>query len=225
MRVLIVEDSADLAALVKAGLETVGFSADTLALGEDAADAISSVTYDAVVLDIGLPDINGLDLLEQLRQRGDTVPILLLTARDGIGDRVKGLNAGADDYLLKPFAMEELVARLRALLRRPAGTLSVKLQCGNLTFDTVSRQTVVGGKQLPLSKRESEVLEHLMQRAGKVIRKTTLEENLYGFDDSGSRNSVEALLSRLRRKMQSGKATPIVHTVRGVGYMLTEPQK
>lgn len=225
MRVLIVEDCPELALLIKAGLETVGFSADTLALAEDAAEAVSSVTYDAIVLDIGLPDISGLDLLSQLRQRGDTLPILILSARDDIGDRVKGLNAGADDYLLKPFAMKELVARLRALLRRPVGALSVKLICGNLTFDSVSRQTVVGGKQLPLSKRESEVLEYLMQRVGKVVRKSTLEENLYGFEDSGARNAVEALLSRLRRKLQSGKATPIIHTVRGVGYMLTEPQE
>ncbi|GAB6052830.1 response regulator transcription factor [Magnetospira thiophila] len=224
MRILLVEDNLQLAALTRAGIEAAGFSVDTLTTVTDATEAIASIPYDALVLDLGLPDGNGLDLLHQVRATGKTLPVLILTARDGIGDRVNGLDSGADDYLLKPFAMEELVARLRALLRRPGNPLSVELRCGNLTFDTVSRQAICDGNALPLSKREGEVLEHLMRRAGRVIPKTAIEESLYGFEDEGSSNSVEALLSRLRRKMLAGGITPTILTIRGVGYMLTEPE-
>lgn len=220
MRVLIVEDNPELGQLLRAGIEVAGFSADVLDQGGDALEALSHMTYDAVILDLGLPDINGLDLLRTLRGAGDTTPILILTARDGIGDRVKGLDAGADDYVLKPFDMDELRARLRALLRRPSGALSVQLACGNLTFDTVQRQIAVDGRQVPLSKRESELLEYMMQRAGTVIRKQAIEENLYGLEDIGSRNSVEALLSRLRRKLIDAGSTAEFHTIRGVGYMI-----
>lgn len=223
MRVLLVEDNTQLATLTRTGVEAAGFSVDALRNGADAIEALSTIPYDAMVLDIGLPDINGLDLLRKVRADGRTLPVLILTARDGIGDRVKGLNTGADDYLLKPFAMEELVARLHAILRRPNNPLSVELSYGNLTFDTVSRQTLADGVPVLLSKRESEVLEYLMRRAGRVVRKATIEESLYGFDDEGSSNSVEALLSRLRRKLQAGGAGPVIHTIRGVGYMLMNP--
>lgn len=223
MRVLLVEDNNELGALTRAGIEAAGFSVDVLRTGADAAEALTAMTYDALVLDLGLPDMNGLDLLRELRADGRTLPVLILTARDGIGDRVKGLNTGADDYLLKPFAMEELVARLHAILRRPNSTLAVELTFGNLVFDTVTRETLAGGEPVPLSKRESEVLEFLLRRAGRVVRKTTIEESLYGFEDEGSRNSVEALLSRLRRKLQASGSGPLIHTVRGVGYMLMNP--
>jgi DNA-binding response OmpR family regulator len=179
--------------------------------------------YEAVILDLGLPDMDGLAFLRQARKRGAILPVLILTARDGVGDRVTGLDSGADDYLLKPFAMEELVARLRALLRRPGRALSLELRCGNLLFDTISRQAAVAHKALTLSKRESEVLEVLMRRAGHVVRKTVIEESLYGFEDEGSSNSVEAVISRLRRKLRAGGADAAIATIRGVGYMLTEP--
>ena len=223
MRVLLVEDNVQLGALTTAGVEAAGFSVDHLRTGADAAEALTAMPYDAMVLDLGLPDMNGLDLLRRLRSDGQNLPVLILTARDGIGDRVKGLNTGADDYLLKPFAMEELVARLHAILRRPNAQLSVELSFGNLQFDTVSRQTLADGEPVFLSKRESEVLEFLMRRAGKVVRKSTIEESLYGFDDEGSRNSVEALMSRLRRKLQAAGSKPLIHTIRGVGYMLMLP--
>jgi len=225
MRVLVVEDNVQLAALIKAGIEAAGFSADTLGTGGDALEALSGIPYDAVVLDRGLPDVDGLKLLRDLRDEGQSVPVLILTARDGIGDRVEGLDAGADDYLLKPFAMEELLARLRAILRRPVGSLAVELQCGNLAFDTVSREARADDVPLLLSRRESEVLEHMMRRAGRVVRKTAIEESLYGYADEGSSNAVEALLSRLRRKLQAGGALPTIHTIRGVGYMMSEPSE
>jgi len=223
MRVLLIEDNRQLAAAILQGIEAAGFSADALTTGAEGLAALEAMPYDAAVLDLGLPDMDGLAVLRQARKAGTTLPMLILTARDGVGDRVAGLDGGADDYLLKPFAMEELVARLRALLRRPGQPLSQELRCGNLLFDSLSRQAAVAGGAVTLSKREGEVLEQLMRRAGHVVRKTVLEESLYGFDDQGSRNSVEALLSRLRRKLIAGGADARIVTIRGVGYMLTEP--
>lgn len=221
MRVLLVEDNRELAAATQQGIEAAGFSADAVATAADGLSALEAIPYEAVILDLGLPDMDGLAFLRQARKRGAILPVLILTARDGIGDRVTGLDSGADDYLLKPFAMEELVARLRALLRRPGRALSLALHCGNLLFDTVSRQAAIADATVTLSKREAEVLEELMRRAEHVVRKTALEESLYGFDDEGSSNSVEALMSRLRRKLLAAGADATIVTIRGVGYMLT----
>ncbi|TAN60028.1 MAG: response regulator transcription factor, partial [Magnetospirillum sp.] len=156
------------------------------------------------------------------RLRGATCPMMVLTARDGINDRVRGLNAGADDYLLKPFAMEELIARLRAILRRPGAALSVLLSSGDLTFDTIGRELRVRGELVSMPRREMEMLEHLLRRAGKVIPKRVLEESLYGFDDEVSSNTVEVLVSRLRKRLQLTAAGVTVHTLRGIGYMLAD---
>jgi DNA-binding response OmpR family regulator len=160
--------------------------------------------------------------LEERRARDDHTPILILTARDGLPDRVKGLNAGADDYLLKPFAMDELVARLKALLRRPGAALGRVLEAGNLQLDTVNRAVEIGGQPLVLGRRELALLELLLRRAGRVVAKSAIEDGLYGFDEAASANSVEAHVSRLRKKLEAAGASFSIHTVRGVGYLLAE---
>jgi two-component system response regulator QseB len=220
MRLLLVEDNERLAGFVAVGLAQAGFAVDSFGTLGEAEAALSTTRYEAIVLDLGLPDGDGIDLLKRLRQGGDATPLLLLTARDGIGDRVAGLNAGADDYLVKPFASEELVARLRALLRRPTGVLGTVLTFEDVAFDTVARETRVRGEVLLLSRRETDLLEHLVRRAGRVVSKTFLEEALYGFADEASSNSVEATMSRLRKRLQASGAGVAVHTVRGLGYLL-----
>ena len=222
MRVLLVEDNARLAGIVDGALRAAGFAVDAVATADDAEAAAGALQYDVLVLDLGLPDRDGLEVLTRLRAAGHGVPILVLTARDGLDDRVKGLNLGADDYVLKPFDMPELIARIHALLRRPGGALGALLTAGNLSFDTVGREAAIDGHLLPLSRRELSVLEHFMRRAGRVVPKTLLEESLYGYDDTGSANSVEVAVHRLRKKLAEGGADVAVHTLRGIGYLLTE---
>lgn len=222
MRILLVEDNERLAELVAQGLKMAGFAVDAFATLADADAALGSIQYSAGILDLGLPDGDGLDLLKALRDRGQGLPVLVLTARDGVEDRVRGLNAGADDYLLKPFAMEELIARLRALLRRPGQALGVRLACGKLRLDTTTREVWVGDTPFALSRREIDMLEQLLRRAGRVVPKRALEEGLYGFDDDVSPNTVEVLMSRLRKRLTHAEAGLTIHTLRGVGYMLAE---
>jgi DNA-binding response OmpR family regulator len=161
-------------------------------------------------------------LLRARRTRGDEVPILLLTARDEVEHRVEGLDAGADDYLLKPFAMAELVARIRVLLRRPSSSLGVTLAEGNLSFDTVNRQATVDGDQVMLSRREVDLLELLMRRSGRVVSKAAIEDGIYPFGEEIASNAVEVLVHRLRKRMQQAGATVQLHTLRGIGYLLSE---
>jgi len=168
---LLVEDHERFAVFVKEGLEKGGFTVDAVNCAGDGDAAMGTVDYDAVVLDLGLPDQDGLDILKKWREDGDVTPVLILTARDAVEDRVKGLNAGADDYMLKPFAMEELVARVRALLRRPGGVLGTVLQEGNIEFDTTAREVRINEKTVSISRREMEVLEQLLRRKGRVCRK------------------------------------------------------
>jgi DNA-binding response OmpR family regulator len=222
MRLLLVEDEERLAAAVAAGLVRAGFVVDSVTTAEDARAALAAVAYDALVLDLGLPDGDGMDVLRALRQGRSTTPVLILTARDALEDRVAGLDGGADDYLLKPFEMPELVARLKALLRRPSDALGVKLEVGDLTFDVASRSVEVGGRPIALSRRELLLLEHLMRRAGRVAAKEVLEERLYGFGEEVASNSVEVLVHRLRRKLADAGAVAAVHTVRGLGYLLAD---
>jgi len=160
-------------------------------------------------------------LLAELRPEPGRIPILVLTARDAVDDRVRGLDTGADDYVVKPFAMAELVARIKALLRRPGGALGVTLQAGNVVLDTVGRDVRVGATPLPLPRRECAVLEHLLRRQGRVVPKSVLEEKLYGIDDELESNAVPVHVHHLRRKLQDAGATTEIHTVRGVGYLLT----
>ena len=222
MRLLVVDDHSRFAALVKSGLESAGFAVDWVGTVNECESAMAAVTYDAVILDLGLPDDDGINLLRRVRKRGNAVPILVLTARDGIEERVEGLNTGADDYILKPVAMEELVARVRALLRRPGGVLGLTLAAGNVSFDTTAREVRVNNAPIVVSRREMEVLEQLMRRKGRVVPKDVLEEKMYGFGEEVTSNSVEVHVSRLRKRLSKAGATLQVHTLRGVGYLISD---
>ena len=222
MRILLIEDHERFAGFVKEGMEKEGFAVDIVLNGASAEAAFAVVNYDAVILDLGLPDQDGISLLRQWRESGDETPVLILTARDTVDDRVRGLNNGGDDYLLKPFAMEELVARIRALLRRPGGVLRLVITAGNVSFDTTAREVRVDDKTIAISRREMGVLEHLMQRNGRVVPKDVLEDKIYGFDEEVSSNSVEVHVSRLRKRLSKAGADVHVHTLRGVGYLLSE---
>jgi len=187
MRVLLVEDNRRLAGFVVSGLQDAGFVVDAVGSADEGDAALRTVDYDVLVLDLSLPDYDGLVLLRNLRVSGASTPVLILTARDHVDDRVKGLNLGADDYLLKPFALEELIARLRALLRRPSETLSSVTEIGNMRFDVVTRELKVDGAAAALSRRESDVLEVLARRVGRVVPKRTLDEKIHGFGSRPSR--------------------------------------
>jgi DNA-binding response OmpR family regulator len=184
--------------------------------------AIRSISYDAVILDLGLPDRDGLDFLKDIRATANWTPVIVLTARDGIDDRVEGLDRGADDYMLKPFAMKELAARLRALLRRPGGPLGTTIEIGNITLDTAARQLKVGGRTVAIPPRELDALELLMRRADQVVPKRLFEDSVYGLSDEVSPNTIEALVSRLRRRLETIGAHVSIHTLRGIGYLLQE---
>jgi DNA-binding response OmpR family regulator len=222
VRLLLIEDNERFAALLKQGLAGAGFTVDVMASAQDAAAALETGRWDIIVLDRGLPDMDGLDVLTEMRRRGDTTPVLILTARGSLKDRVTGLQSGADDYLVKPFALEELVARLQALLRRPGNLLGLALRLGNLTLDTVARQVFVAERPIAFSAREIAVLEHLLRRSGRVVAKTLLESSLYGPAQEVGSNAVEVHVHRLRRHLVETGATVQVHTVRGVGYMIGE---
>lgn len=222
MRLLLIEDNERLAELLGKGLKANGFAVDSFSTLGEAEAALAGVPYQAMILDLGLPDGDGLTLLSNLRKKSNGIPVLILTARDDLQDRVRGLNVGADDYVVKPVAIDELVARLRALLRRPGLPLSVQLSCADLSFDSATREVRVRDELLVLSRRETELLEHLIRRAGHVVPKQLLEENLYNFDADLSSNSVEALVSRLRKRLSQAAARATIHTLRGVGYMLAE---
>lgn len=222
MRLLVVEDEVRIAEVLRTSLGKAGFAVDSVASCGDAQAALEVGAYDAMILDLGLPDGDGLALLARLRSRGDQTPILILTARDAIEDRVSGLDAGADDYLVKPFAMTELIARTKALLRRPGGALGTTLKAGNVSFDTIGRDVMIGSVPLPLPRRESAILEHLMRRLGRVVPKLVLEEKLYGIDDELESNAIPVHIHHLRRKLVDAGAAAEIHTVRGLGYLLTE---
>jgi DNA-binding response OmpR family regulator len=180
------------------------------------------LTYDAVILNLGLPDDDGLSLLARIRLSGNSIPVLILTARDAVEHRVSGLDDGADDYLIKPFAMTELIARVKALLRRPGHALGTTLEAGNLTLDTLGRELRIGSISLHLPRQELAILEHLMRRAGRVVPKAVLEEKLYGMDEELESNALPVDIHHLRRKLAEAGAIAKVHTVRGIGYLLTE---
>jgi DNA-binding response OmpR family regulator len=220
MRVLLIEDNGRLAGFIASGLRNAGFVVDALGNAEEGEEALRGVDYDVVILDLGLPDRDGLDLLNDIRRFGQRVPVLILTARDEVSDRVKGLDLGADDYLLKPFALEELAARLRALLRRPSDTLSSVVTIGNVRFDVLTRELSIDGIPAALPRRESDVLEILARRVGRVVPKRILDEKIYGFDEDVSVNSIEVSVSRLRRDLKRLGAAVTIRTFRGVGYLL-----
>lgn len=223
MRLLAIEDEPELGQLLRAALERSGFAVDLAASLAEAADFLAVVSYDAAILDLALPDGDGIALLQKIRRDGATLPILILTARDAPEDRVRGLDAGADDYLIKPFHMPELLARIRALLRRPNAALGVTLTLGNLALDTVGRQARVGTQDIAFTPRETSMLEILMRQQGSVVVREVIEQRLYSLDRELGSNALEVLVHRLRRRLQEVGATPVIHTIRGVGYLMADP--
>ncbi len=222
MRVLVVEDNPELVSLLNKGLAQGGLASDSVGTAADARLALGAMKYAAVVLDLGLPDEDGLTLLREMRRKGDATPVLVLTARDGVTDRVAGLNEGADDYLAKPFAMEELVARLQALLRRPGNLLGRLLTFGNISLDTEGRQVFVDGTAHAFPAREIAVLEILLRRGGNVAPKRLFEDHLFGLSGEVGSNAVEVYVHRLRKMLSDSGAKVKIHTVRGVGYLMAE---
>lgn len=224
MRLLLVEDNLRLSEYVSKGLKEAGLESDSAMTAEEALGAFSAQDYDLVILDLGLPDRDGLELLADLRRVNRNVPVIILTARDSLGDRVKGLDGGADDYMVKPFAIEELSARIRALLRRPGQSLGTLLQTGNLAYNVESREVAVGAEVLRMTRRELDLLEQLMRNPGQVVPKDRIESRLYSYGETGSANSIEVLVHRLRKKLEVAGADIQIHTLRGIGYLLSEPE-
>ena len=218
MRILIVEDDAALARSIVALLRAAGHAVDHVATGEDALMVLSGEPYALTILDVGLPDIDGFAVLQALRRRGDRVPVLMLTARAALDDRVRGLDLGADDYLRKPFAPEELEARIRALGRRRGGDPTPELVIGSLTLDRSRAQARVGERLLDLRRREWAVLDALATRAGQIVPRETLQSEVFGYDDPVGPNAIEVNITRLRGKLAPDG--PAIRTVRGVGYLL-----
>lgn len=222
MRLLIVEDNVELSRLVASGLAAAGYESDIVGSTEEAREAVHNVSYAAMILDLGLPDGDGLSVLRDLRRQMEPLPVLVLTARGGVQDRVTGLRSGADDYLTKPFAMEELVARLEAILRRPGQLLGRSLRLANLVYDTESRQIFVDDKPRIISSRETSVLEILLRRQGRVVPKKNVEDHIFGLEGEVASNAVEVYVSRLRKQLAEHGANVVIHTIRGVGYMMAE---
>lgn len=220
MRLLLVEDNQRLAEHVGQALKSAGFVVDHVGCSGDADVSLRATPYDIVLLDLGLPDEDGITLLTRIRQRDRNIPVLVLTARDGTQSLVEGLNKGADDYLRKPFENDELIARVRALLRRPGSALGHILEEGNVSLDTGARQVMADGKVLELGRREIDALELLMRRVGRVVSKAAIEQAIYGHDDEIASNAIEVLIHRLRKRLTDGGARLSIHTVRGVGYIL-----
>ena len=222
MRLLVVEDNEELAGLLVRGLQSAGYEADVLSRVEDAASALQTTHYAALILDLGLPDGDGLSLLRELRHRKNPIPVLVLTARGGLNDRVQGLRSGADDYMVKPFALEELIARIEAQLRRPGHLLGSSLRIANLEFDTRNRQASIDDAPQVLSARETEVLELLMRSKGRVVSKKQVEDHIFGHTGEVASNAVEVYVHRLRKQLADKGARVAVHTIRGVGYLIAE---
>lgn len=217
MRVLLVEDEPTLRAQLRLSLQGAGYAVDEADNGRDAQHLGQTEPFDAVVLDLGLPQLDGLSVLQRWRQAGIATPVLILTARDSWHEKVTGIDTGADDYLAKPFHTEELLARLRALTRRAQGLASPLLQCGELTLDTRSGRVTVAGQVVALTSHEYRLLAYLMHRPGRVVSRSELTEHLYAQDFDRDSNTIEVFVARLRRKLPP----QTIETVRGLGYRLT----
>lgn len=220
MRILLAEDDQIISDGLSRSLRQTGYAIDCAYNGLDADTALLTNAYDLVILDLGLPKLSGLDVLRRLRGRSSKVPVLILTALDGINDRVKGLDLGADDYMAKPFELPELEARVRALTRRSSGTAPI-IQCGSLVFDQADRAAQINGTILDLSARELGLLEVLLSRVGRLVSKDQLVDHLCGWGEEVSHNAIEVYVHRLRKKIESGGVR--ITTVRGLGYCLEKP--
>ena len=220
MRILVVEDEKKTASFLRRALQEEGFAVDVCHNGDEALAAPAATPYDAIVLDIMLPGRDGLSLLRRWRQERNTTPVLLLSARGSVGERVEGLDAGADDYLPKPFALAELAARVRALTRRGADNKSPVLRVGDLTLDTVTHRAERGGAPIELTAREYRLLEFLMRSAGRLCARMMILEKVWDYDFDPGTNLVDVYIKRLREKVDAGFEPKLLHTVRGVGYVM-----
>ncbi|PWC36048.1 response regulator transcription factor [Azospirillum sp. TSO35-2] len=219
MRVLVIEDTLELARQLTQRLEGEGYAVDTAADGEEGRFLGETEPYDAVILDLGLPKVDGLTVLRSWRRTGMTAPVLILTARGAWNEKVQGIDAGADDYLAKPFSMEELLARVRALIRRAKGHATAEIACGGVVLDTRTGRVTVNGEPIELTAFEYRVLSYLMHRKGQVVSRTELIEHVYAQDFDRDSNTIEVFVGRLRRKL----GADIIKTVRGLGYRADEP--
>jgi DNA-binding response OmpR family regulator len=222
MRVLIVEDENKTASFIRKALQAEGFAVDVCQRGDEALAAAAHSPFDGIILDIMLPGRDGLSILKQLRSQKNQTPVLLLSARGAVNERVEGLNAGADDYLPKPFVIAELVARVRALGRRGSESKSTLLQLADLTLDTISHRAQRGGKSFDLTAREFRLLEFLMRSAGRICGRMSIIEKVWDYDFDPGTNLVDVYVKRLREKIDEGFESKLLHTVRGVGYVLRE---
>jgi len=218
MRVLVVEDEPNLLRQLRSALEGAGYAVDTASDGEEAHYLGSTENYDAVLLDLGLPEVDGLTVLDRWRKEGRTAPVLVLTARDSWSDKVAGLDAGADDYLAKPFQTEELIARLRALIRRSSGNASSELNAGDVRLDTRSGRVTLAGEPVKLTAQEFKLLSYLMHHKGKVVSRTELIEHIYDQDFDRDSNTIEVFITRIRKKL----GPSLISTTRGLGYSLED---
>lgn len=218
MRILLVEDDPELGDGLTVGLRQAGFAVDWLRDGHSADQALQSESFDLIVLDLGLPRLSGMEVLNRARGRGQSMPILILTARDATGDKVSGLDAGADDYLVKPIDLDELSARIRALTRRSAGRAAPLLTHGNLSIDLAAHCVTLAGEEVELSSREFSLLQILIENAGRVLTRTQLEQSIYGWRDEPDSNALEVHIHHLRKKLGSD----LIRTLRGVGYTISK---
>lgn len=221
MRILIVEDNERLGELIAQGLRERGYACDLVLDLANAEAALAAAQFDLVLLDVGLPDGDGMEWL-RARPRATHPPTIVLTARGSLEDRVSGLDAGADDYMPKTFAMDELAARVRAILRRPGNRAGQIIEVGELAFDPVTQTATIRGQRVDLTRRELGLFELLLRRAGGVVQRSQIEDALYSFDDEVSPNAIEAVISRLRRKLEEAGCANRLHTIRGIGYLLSE---
>ena len=224
MRILIAEDQKDLNRIITKRLSAEGYYVDSCFDGEEALSYIEMAEYDGIILDIMMPKRDGLSVLHSLRKKGIGTPVLFLTARDAVEDRVLGLDSGADDYLVKPFAFDELIARIRAMTRKSAGNSSNIFSVADLVMDTASHTVTRGGKEIALSAKEFSLLEYLLRNKGHGLSRTMIENNLWNFDYSGGTNAVDVYIRYLRKKVDDGFEPKLIHTVRGCGYVLKENQ-
>jgi heavy metal response regulator len=223
MRILVVEDEKRIADFLSRGLESAGYAVDVAYAGHTAVDMVHAAEYDLVILDLGLPDTDGLSVLQKIRNRKVIPPVLILSARDSVDDRVKGLEQGADDYLVKPFAFVELLARVRVLLRRGQPTPE-KLQVGELTLDCIRRRVTRSNENIELAPKEFSILEYMMRNRGRPLSRTMIVEHVWDMDYDGLTNIVDVYIRHLRSKIDDKWPMKMIHTVRGIGYMLDIPE-
>ena len=224
MRILVVEDESRIADFLSRGLVSAGYAVDVAATGGSAIDMIHSTDYDLVILDLGLPDVDGLTVLQKIRNRKVSPPVLILSARDAVDDRVKGLEGGADDYRVKPFAFVELLARVRVLLRRGQPTPE-RLQVGDLSLDCIRRKVSRDGENIELAPKEFSILEYLMRNRGRPLSRTMIVEHVWDMDYDGLTNIVDVYIRHLRSKIDDKWPQKMIQTVRGIGYMLDTPDR